>query len=286
MEKDIVVIYHDKCVDGFGAAYAAWKKFGDSADYIGVSRGDAPPLDVSRDKNVFCVDFCFDDMTELVRAAKHVCVLDHHASNKDEIEKMPEFIYDNERSGSTIAWSYFHPDIPVPKLLLNLEDGDLFRNVLADTRSIFTFLEVAERSFVAWDDYIQRYEQSATRDAFLVVANTYHEYFQKLVDVSVARAKLVSFEGYETYFTTAHPMQSLKSVIGHELTKLKGPIGLVVSAHPEGYGVSIRGDGSVDVSAIAKKFGGGGHYSASGFAISHADALPWVMIEEDENTSN
>ena len=32
--KKIVVIYHDQCRDGFGAAYAAWKKFGDDASYI------------------------------------------------------------------------------------------------------------------------------------------------------------------------------------------------------------------------------------------------------------
>ena len=29
--KNIVVIYHADCRDGFGAAYAAWKKFGDRA---------------------------------------------------------------------------------------------------------------------------------------------------------------------------------------------------------------------------------------------------------------
>jgi hypothetical protein len=31
---DTVVIYHADCRDGFGAAYAAWKKFGDNASYI------------------------------------------------------------------------------------------------------------------------------------------------------------------------------------------------------------------------------------------------------------
>ena len=31
---------------------------------------------------------------------------------------------------------------------------------------------------------------------------------------------------------------------------------------------SLRGDGSVDVSAIAKSFGGGGHHNAAGFQLS------------------
>jgi len=32
--KEIVIIYHADCPDGFGAAYAAWKKFGDKASYL------------------------------------------------------------------------------------------------------------------------------------------------------------------------------------------------------------------------------------------------------------
>ena len=32
--KDIVVIYHAHCQDGFGSAYAAYQKFGDTATYI------------------------------------------------------------------------------------------------------------------------------------------------------------------------------------------------------------------------------------------------------------
>ena len=35
-EKNIVVLYHADCLDGFGAAYAAWEKFGDTAEYIPV----------------------------------------------------------------------------------------------------------------------------------------------------------------------------------------------------------------------------------------------------------
>ncbi len=42
-EKDIVVIYHKHCPDGFGAAYAAWKKFGDAAEYLPASYGDPVP---------------------------------------------------------------------------------------------------------------------------------------------------------------------------------------------------------------------------------------------------
>ena len=41
--KNIVIIYHTDCRDGFGAAWAAWKKFGDSATYIPGKTELAPP---------------------------------------------------------------------------------------------------------------------------------------------------------------------------------------------------------------------------------------------------
>ena len=34
-----LVIYHDHCTDGFGAAFAAWLKLGDDADYLPMAYG-------------------------------------------------------------------------------------------------------------------------------------------------------------------------------------------------------------------------------------------------------
>ena len=42
MERTIVA-YHGNCPDGFGGAYAAWKKFGDTAEYLPLSYGKPVP---------------------------------------------------------------------------------------------------------------------------------------------------------------------------------------------------------------------------------------------------
>ena len=34
-----LVIYHANCADGFGAAFAAWLKFGDEAEYQAAQYG-------------------------------------------------------------------------------------------------------------------------------------------------------------------------------------------------------------------------------------------------------
>lgn len=55
--KPDVCIYHGGCDDGFGAAYAVWKRWGDDVEYVEGRYGAAPP-DVSG-KNVIIVDFSY-----------------------------------------------------------------------------------------------------------------------------------------------------------------------------------------------------------------------------------
>jgi oligoribonuclease NrnB/cAMP/cGMP phosphodiesterase (DHH superfamily) len=219
-------------------------------------------------------------MDEFVSGALSVTVLDHHEGVKDVITSMPEFVYAADRSGAGIAWDYFHPGTPRPLLLNHVEDDDLFRFALPDTRALITYLEVQPQQFELWDELAQSLDDSAQREKMLERARIYREYFELLVQQSVEHAKLVSFEGTPVYFATAS-LKTMKSLAGNLLAQKQGPFSLVVSAHPEGYGVSIRGDGSVDVAKIAQKYGGNGHPNAAGFLIPREGPFPWSIIETE-----
>ena len=94
--KEIVILYHGKCPDGFGGAYAAWKKFGNAATYIPVDHGDAPPEGLDG-REVYLVDFCYEtaeQMDALAESTKHLVVLDHHESAKELVVRAPEHVYD------------------------------------------------------------------------------------------------------------------------------------------------------------------------------------------------
>ncbi|HUY62517.1 MAG TPA: hypothetical protein VMV50_01850 [Candidatus Paceibacterota bacterium] len=282
-DKETVIIYHGKCPDGFGGAYAAWKKFGDDAEYVPADHGDPPP-DWLAGRDVYLVDFCYESaehMEELKRMAKRLVVLDHHESSRASVESVPDHVYDPERSGASIAWTYFHPDTPLPRLMQYLEDGDLYRYALLETRDVFSYLFVLPYEFAAWNALAQDLDDDAKRPAILAKAAAYTEFFEALAKRSAARAKKVRFEGYEVYFAATHPDITMKSYVGHLLYTELPPFSLVVTAHPNGYGVSIRGDGSVDVSKLAAKYGGGGHKGSAGFFIPNGEAMPWVEIEED-----
>lgn len=281
-ERDIVIIYHKRCPDGFGAAYAAWKKFGDTADYHPAGYGDSLPEGLAG-KEVYVLDFIYEQegaMAELAREAKRLAVLDHHESSRALVEAVPEHIFDNDRSGASIAWSYFHPDAPQPRLMRYLEDGDLYRFSLPETRGLFTYLITEPYDFSVWDEIAHTLDDDNARPDLLEKAATYDEYYEKLCAIAVEAAKKVRFEDYECYFANSLPSITMRSHIGSLLYQKLPPIALVVSAHPNGCGVSIRSDGTVDVSKIATKYGGGGHAESAGFFIPNGHEIPWVEIED------
>jgi uncharacterized protein len=282
-----IIMYHGGCPDGFGGAYAAWKKFGDSAEYIPLYR-EEPHSTEFEGAHLYFIDFTYPQevMDAYVQQAAHVTVLDHHEGIKEVVESMPEHVYSEEKSGATLAWEYFHPETATPKLLQYIQDDDTYQFKLPDTRAVLCYVTAQPQTFEAWDEMMQQLEGDSTRETILNKARIYAEYFEILADIAVDKAKIVEFEGYQCYFANVFPLKPLRSRVGNLLAKKMPPIGLVVSAHPNGYGVSIRGDGTVDVAAIAQKYGGNGHTSSAGFAIPHDGPLPWKLVENDETSGD
>lgn len=285
MEPRTIIFYHGNCPDGFGGAYAAWKKYGDAATYVPLSRGEDELPDVAGADLIF-VDFVYakEQMDAIAARADSLIALDHHAGVQDVTESFPGSVFDNERSGASIAWDYFHPGVPLPTLLALVEDDDLFRFALPDTRAVISYIAVKPYEFEAWDGLARTLDDPEERIPFLAKVHAYAEYFELLAQLAVDHAKLVEFEGYPVYFATAHPFKPMKSLVGNLLARKHGPFSLVVAAHPEGYGVSIRGDGSVDVAAIAQKYGGNGHRSSAGFLVSADQPMPWKLLEPGYDT--
>lgn len=272
--QQTVVLYHADCPDGFGGAYAAWEKFGDGAEYIPVKHNrPAPGLEPGRD--VYIVDFCYPKgvMDAIARQAKSMTVLDHHKGVREVIESFPSHVYDEKRSGAVIAWNYFHPATPVPLLLQYVQAGDLYTFDMPDARAALSYLYTHPFHFEEWRRLREAFENEKTRAEMFARGAIYYEYYSLMVEQIAARAELVEFEGYEVYLGSA-PSQFLSDV-GHSLSKKKGPLALVAGVAHDGIKVSLRGDGSVDVSELARRHGGNGHPNSSAFFVPWGEPLPW-----------
>ena len=75
------VLYHAHCSDGFGAAWAAWKRLGETATYVPVRHG-VPPPPLPNCARLFLVDFAYpaEQLVQLSQSVSHITVLDHHKS--------------------------------------------------------------------------------------------------------------------------------------------------------------------------------------------------------------
>lgn len=276
--KEIAVLYHGGCPDGFGAAYAAWKKFSDTADYIPVKHQQPVPKGIEN-KELYLVDFSYEQdlMDELTRNSKSVTVLDHHESVRAVVESIPQHVYDANRSGASIAWEYFHPGTPLPTFLKYVEDADLFRKIPDDERSIITYTYSQPWHFDIWDAHVHNTDDPGERARMVERGSHYQEYFQLLTHQLAGSAELVQFEGHTCYLVSGEKM--FITALGDQLREKHPPLSLVVRATATGLRVSIRSDGTVNAGELAKKYGGGGHPNSSAFGLNWDDPIPWTPIE-------
>lgn len=274
--KNIIIIHHDD-EDGFGGAYAAWKKFKNKATYIGTNHR-SQPLHNIKDKEIYFIDFCYNDkgvMKKLLKNNKKVVVIDHHVSQKDLGEISSEYIFDNTHSGAILAWKYFHPGKKVPKLLFYVEDSDLWKFKVKDTREIIAFLDAFEFNFLLWDKLAKELETKAGFKNRLIEGKAIVKYKDVLVKKLVEGGSDVIFEGKKA-FSVNSPF--LESEVGNYIYENKKVIGIVWSSRNRKVRVSLRSGGKIDVSKIGKKFGGGGHKYASGFFFFSKFDFPWKKV--------
>ncbi len=290
-----IVIYHDKCMDGFTAAWAVWKRFGDAPEYIARNYGMSPPP-ILDGKHVLIVDFSFsrvllDDMVTNGRAAS-VVILDHHKTAQADLapfqiyenspgafgpEKVPGMLrdldelgrppiialFDMERSGAGMAWDFCHGDGWRPMLVDLVEDRDLWRFELGDASKLLHLaLTSGPATFARWD------EAERDIDSFVDRGQAIAAYRDQLVDEIAERAVCVVIDGQ--YGIGVDCPYGLASDVGHRLLEdwpdTAFAAAIVRGEHTTTYSLRSRDD-RADVSAIAKKFGGGGHRNAAGFKV-------------------
>ncbi len=277
--KDIVILYHAECPDGFGAAWAAWKKFGDLAEYIPVHHNSPIPEGLEG-KEIYSVDFTYPEETTrgLINKNRRVTAIDHHVTREGAIKMTNDYLYSNDHSGSVLAWTYFHPDKPVPKLLEYVEDRDLWKFSLSNTAEICACIDTHEYDLNVWDKLIKNMEDGSFVAKCIEKGKIILEHEKRLIKRTIEEgARLVDFDGYRVYSVNAPHFSA--SDIGAMLIAKNPPFAIIWSEDKERVNVSLRSDGSTDVSKIAAKFGGGGHKGSAGFTLPAINSFPWKEIK-------
>jgi len=269
--KKVVVLYHADCEDGFGSAWAAWKRFGARARYVPVKRGEPLP-DGLKNKTVYCLDFVYREklQRDLKKIVRRLVCIDHHISSQREVTLADEYVFNIRHSGAVLAWQYFYKHKPVPLLLSYVEDTDLWEFRLPSSRAVFAYINFNKPSFKIWNRLskeIATKKRDFLKKGALILANE-----ERLIKEVSEKSYLVSFGGKRVLAVNS-PL--FRSELGNLLTKKRPPLAIVwYNRDGNTARISLRSVGRCDAAKIAEKYGGGGHKHAAMF-LAPANNLPW-----------
>ncbi len=278
ISKNIVILYHGNCSDGFGGAWAAWKKFGNKAEYIGVQYSEPVPEGLTN-KEVYLIDFTYKlpQMRKMMTENKRVTCIDHHITAEFVVKLTKDFLFSNDHSGCVLAWQYFHPKKPVPQMLFYIEDGDIGKWSIKGTDEIHCYLRAEDQDFKNWNKLATKIEKPQSRKKILEVGAAIKKFESRLVYESVKEdAELVELDGIKTLAVNS---SNFPTNIGKALVAKRPPMGIIWNKMPGMTYVSLRSNGTVNVAKLAEKYGGGGHERAAGFSIPDGTPLPWKIIK-------
>jgi oligoribonuclease NrnB/cAMP/cGMP phosphodiesterase (DHH superfamily) len=295
-------IYHSPCADGFTAAWVVNRAFEGEVDFHPGVYGQPAPDVAGRD--LILVDFSYkrpvlEAMLQSgdARQANSILVLDHHKTAAEDLaglakpegSEMPgcydptlwrrkweswsewpvRSIFDMERSGAQLAWDFFFADNGEPhrpRLVDYVGDRDLWRFSLPQSREVNAFVFAHEYDFAQWDMLDTALQTDSDVEDFAragaAIEKKHHKDVAELVRVC-QRTMIIG--GYAV--PVANIPYTLTSDAGNLMAK-----GLPFAAcywdTPGGRVFSLRStDEGMDVSLIAKSYGGGGHRNASGFQM-------------------
>lgn len=275
--KKIVVLYHKNCTDGFSAAWAVWLALGTRADYIPVMHQEPPPEGL-QDKEIYLVDFCYKEevIQRLIKDNKKVTALDHHAMCEEAVHLTTNGIFDNNHSGAIIAWQYFHPKKSAPMLLKYVEDNDLWRHKLPQSKAMTAYLRTIPHNFKTWSKLAKETETAMGRKACWQKGCLLLTQELQLVERMVKEnAQTVELRGHKVLAVNS---PYFRDNIGELLCKTLPPFGIIWDERKGKIVVSLRSNGTFDVAALAAHYGGGGHKSAAGFTLPINEPVPWKVI--------
>lgn len=299
-----LVLYHGGgCQDGYMACYVAHLALAHTREHVvyqAVSYGDPIPDLAGRD--VFILDFSYQPEALILAAktAHSVVLLDHHktafadwrahfplAGQDLDDEDLQEKIsldlgnltvrFSLRQSGAGLAWDHFADDLignPMlyasqmrkTRLLIDaVQDRDLWRFELDTTERLCAALSTVPQTFAAYTEFIH----FTSVDSMLKLGEGVVRHNAQLVSAIALRSIQVRFEDHTALLVNCSKEHA--SIVGHALCQF-WPFSITYEVIGKDAVVSLRSKaGGFDVSALAKKHGGGGHHSAAGFKLPVAE---------------
>lgn len=258
----MIIIYHADCIDGFTSAWIGHKVY-PNAVFLAKQYGDTPP-DVT-DQDVLIVNFSFPRQTliDMYKKAKTLTVIDHHKTAQAALNGLDYCLFDMCHSGAKMTWDYLFKDQPTPKLIQYTEDRDLWHWLLPKSQEISAYLATLPRTWEAWDTVYNRLE-NGEMNTIVELGEVALRVIDQYVSTNAPKARKIFLAGYTVpYINTTYATSELLNKLAEN-----APFAVGWFQRNDGkftYSLRSYGESAIDVSTIARSYGGGGHAKAAGF---------------------
>jgi len=295
------VIFHNPCMDGFGSAHIATRYFKDThgreVRLAPTHIGDVVDEESYIGKTVLMVDILTPDYLKIKEKAKNLIILDHHKTNQKELTGCDFAYFDMNKSGVGITWEYFY-DTPMPLFLQCIQDRDIWTWTVPESKyfcdgfyQLFNTADSFQEKLRFFDEMYDLHS-----DKF----NYYYTIGEVLYKIKMSSVKKIvkhsepikvqiGTDSYNVCFfnCTTDYASDLGNYAVSE-TDCDFAVLWSYDHEDEQYRYSLRSiDSKVDVSVIAKRFGGGGHRNAAGCAskMHPKELFHYEPIDDSESES-
>lgn len=280
-----LIIYHSSCRDGFCAAFVIRHALltdyfrQDELEFHPAHYGTPAP-DVTG-KHVYIADFCYplEVMRKIATDAESLTVFDHHKTAEPILKDLDaeglncEICFDNNRSGARLAWDYFRSFEEPWWLIQYVEDRDLWRWALPNSKAVNAYIATLPFEFGAWEQV----RMSDTAESVVEAGRAVLAKILRGAEAGFRQARFVTFAGHENIPVINAACSDISDVLDYAIQQTGAPFSVGWFQRADGlFQYSLRSRDGFDVAELAKKFGGGGHKAAAGF---EAVCLPCGLDE-------
>ena len=218
---------------------------------------------------------------EFLDKGHDILVLDHHIGVKEKMEKLANenekltYIFDNDKSGASLAWSYFFKDETQPELIKYVQDSDLWTGKYGDdTKYVNNYLSMFSNSPEQMLEFINS-DITEIKTKGKIIAGYADNQINKLVE-SIQEVKLQMGE----FIVPGYNITRYESAVGHKLSEIQNKAVAMFTISGDSVNFSFRGNAGDNPSALelAQFIGGGGHKNASGANIPLKDFMEMIVI--------
>ena len=237
---------------------------------------------------VVIVDFSFpkEVLDSWVAIGVEVVVIDHHKTAQKMLEGFAGGIlrFDMGKCGAMLTWEYFFPDKPVPEFIKYVQDQDLWQWALPYSKEVREAFGSLGRNFKTFD-FLETLPADEFVEYMRAVGEPLVKAREERVEAIAARHKDRQLDEYvikaveltedELFLTSdvcaflynQFPEVPFTACFNYEPQNWLQKLFRRAKTVKWSLRSSNKNPNAVDVSAVAKRRGGGGHFNSSGYSI-------------------